>query len=209
MTPESPPGQSPKAPVRIALLSDTHLPGEVRNLGQLGPEIEAFLAGVDLILHAGDTVAPSVLDWLEQFAPLLVAKGNNDSFQDARMRPIQFLDIEGWRIGMTHDILENDPVDTIRKYCYAGEAPDIMVYGHTHYEALEHREGALIINSGSPILPHQYSTRLGTAGLLEITPHAVQADVVILGHSEGLKNPGLPMSLHVTKDMLRTSPEAG
>jgi len=73
--------------VRVALISDTHLPALIRQLDGLGPEIATVLAGVDLILHAGDVTAPSVLDWLEQFAPVLVARGNNDDFDHPRIEP--------------------------------------------------------------------------------------------------------------------------
>jgi len=52
--------------VRIGILSDSHLPGLVRQLDELGPEPGAFFSAVDLILHSGDVTSPTVLDWLEQ-----------------------------------------------------------------------------------------------------------------------------------------------
>lgn len=192
--------------MRIALISDTHLPGEVRHLGQLGVEIEAFLSTVDLILHGGDTVSESVFDWLEQFAPVIAAEGNNDHFKDRRMKPVQFLDVDGWRIGMRHDVPEEEPVDDLRRRYFNGEHVDIIVHGHTHYETLTYREGTILINSGSPILPHQYSARLGTAGLLEITPAMVHAEIVVLGHTEGRRNPGETAALRL-EDGIATEPQ--
>ena len=56
----------------------------IRQLDELGPEIGDFLATADLILHAGDVTAPGVVDWCEQFAPILVAEGNNDLFEDRK-----------------------------------------------------------------------------------------------------------------------------
>ena len=82
--------------MRIGLITDTHLPSIIRHLDELGPEIAEFLCTVDLILHGGDVTSPIVLDWCEQFAPVLVAQGNNDDFSDPRMQRRQFLDIEGW-----------------------------------------------------------------------------------------------------------------
>ena len=66
--------------MRIGLVTDTHLPALHRQLDGLGPEAGDFFATVDLILHGGDFTAPSVLDWLELFAPVVVAHGNNDVF---------------------------------------------------------------------------------------------------------------------------------
>ncbi len=67
--------------MRIALISDTHLPSLIRTPDELGPALGEFLATAELILHGGDVVRPSVLDWCEQFAPVVVAQGNNDAFE--------------------------------------------------------------------------------------------------------------------------------
>ncbi len=183
--------------MRIGLVTDTHLPALHRQLDDLGPEAAAFFATVDLILHAGDVTSPAILDWLEQFAPVVVAQGNNDDFADPRMRPIQFLDIQGWRIGMVHNLApERRPVEALRERHF-GMHVDIMVAGHTHLERLEHREGVVIVNSGSPILPHHKDTRLGTVGLLELAPGRLHAEILLLGHTEGRPNPATPMLLDV------------
>ena len=68
----------------ISVISDTHLPSIFRNPDGLGPELGKFLSQTDLIIHAGDVVRPSILDWCEQFAPVKCAKGNNDEFDDPR-----------------------------------------------------------------------------------------------------------------------------
>jgi hypothetical protein len=70
-----------------------------------------------------------------------------------------------------------------------GERVDILIGGDTHVERLELRDGVVLINSGSPTLPHHLSTRLGTVGVLEITPGRLRADLLALGPSEGLRNP--------------------
>ena len=64
--------------MRIGLLTDTHLPGIIRTLDELGPLPGEFLSSVDLILHGGDLTSPIVLDWCEQFAPVICSTGNND-----------------------------------------------------------------------------------------------------------------------------------
>lgn len=176
--------------MRIGLISDTHLPSLMRSLDELGTEIASHLSGVDLILHGGDVTAPSVLDWCGQFAPLIVAEGNNDLFHDPRMQEHQFLDVHGVRIGMAHELRpESRPIPDILASALNGEKVDILIGGDTHVERLEFRDGVLLINSGSPNLPHHLSTRLGSIGMLEITPGRVHAEIIALGPSEGLRNP--------------------
>lgn len=186
------------AAMRIGLIADTHLPALHRHLDELWPEAAAFFRGVDLILHAGDVTSPAVLDWLAQFAPVLVAQGNNDGFRDPRMRPVQLLQVAGWRIGMAHNLApERRPVPVLRERCLGGEPVDILIGGHTHLERLEYREGAVIVNPGSPTLPHHKDTRLGSAGLLELTPGRLRAAILPLGHSPSRPNPVTPVTMEL------------
>ncbi len=190
--------------MRIGLIADTHLPSLVRSLDELGPQIADVLRSVDLILHAGDVTAPSVIEWCAQFAPLLIAEGNNDLFDDARMAKKQMLDIHGWRIGMAHELRpESRPIEQILHSSLDGERVDILIGGDTHVERLEFRDDVLLINSGSPILPHHLSTRLGTLGILEVSPARVRAEIIVLGHTEGARNPAKAMQLEVPAELLR------
>ena len=90
--------------MRIAVLSDTHLPTSIREVGELGGATEELLGGVDLILHAGDVNLPSVLDWCERFAPVRCSLGGHDHFEDARCASVQHVEHAGWRLGMVHDV---------------------------------------------------------------------------------------------------------
>ena len=67
-------------------------------MDELSSDTGEFLTTVELILHAGDVTAPSVLDWCEQFAPIYVARGNNDIFDHPSLAEGHLLEIEGWRI---------------------------------------------------------------------------------------------------------------
>lgn len=189
--------------MRIGLITDTHLPSLMRSLDELGPEVGDFLSTVELILHAGDVTAPLVLDWLEQYAPVLVSRGNNDLFEDPRMKPIQRLDIEGWRIGMAHELRpESRPIAEILATSLNGEAVDVLIGGDTHVDRLEYRDGTVLINSGSPNLPHHKETRLGTVALLEIERERLRAEIVVLGHSPGAPNPGVGRHIEIAKGQL-------
>lgn len=183
--------------MRIAVLADTHLPSLMRTLDELGPQAAEALSGADLILHGGDVTVPAVLDWCGQFADVLVAEGNNDLFRDPRMAPRQHLDVEGWRLGMAHELRpESRPMDQILAGVFPGEAIDILIGGDTHVERLEYRDDVLLVNPGSPILPHHLSTRLGSIAILDISRAAVRAEIVALGDTDGAPNPTRPQ--HVT-----------
>ena len=183
----------------IGLLTDTHLPNVIRHLDELGPEPKEFFGSVDLILHGGDLTAPYVLDWLEQFAPVLCSTGNNDPIPDSRCRDTQVIEVEGWRVGMAHSLGgQFRPVHVLQRHF--PQSVDIMVSGHTHEERLEHRDNVTLINSGSITFPHHKELRLGTVGLLELSKHHLTARVFPLGHTQGRPNPGKTLSLDLHRN---------
>jgi putative phosphoesterase len=190
--------------MRIGILSDTHLTGRA-SLDDLGPQAAAFLSTVDLILHGGDVVRPSQLDWCEQFAPLLCARGNNDDFEDPRMVPVVITEQAGWRIGVTHQLRGIAPETSLREVkerAYGDIGLDILVTGDSHYERLEFEDGTLLIDSASPNLPHHKSTRLGAMALLEVTRDGVHAELIRLGETPGLPNPVTAASVEFDRHRL-------
>lgn len=180
--------------MRIGILSDTHLPNLIRCLDELGPEPARFFATVDLILHGGDLTSPMVLDWLEQFAPVLCTTGNNDPIVDVRCKEVEILDVHSWRLGMVHSLRRGfRPMPELQQLFPT--PVDIMIAGDTHYEVLEYRDGVVVLNSGSPTFPHHKDLRLGTVGLLELAPRKLHAEIVLLGQTPGRLNPGRAMTL--------------
>ncbi len=188
--------------MRIGLVTDTHLPSTIR---ELWDEVRVAFAGVDLILHGGDIVSPRVLDWLDDIAPTRAARGNNDGgWEDPRLEDMQWLNLEGWRIVMIHDMEpEERPIAALQERYLRGEHADIIITGHTHFERLEYRDGVLQVNSGSATHPHLWSTRLGTVGVLDIAPGKMTARILRLGESPDLKNPGRELFFDL-EDYLRS-----
>ena len=182
--------------MRIGLLTDTHLPGIIRTLDELGPLPGEFLSSVELILHGGALTSPIVLDWCEQFAPVICSTGNNDPIPDPRMKEVQVLELEGWTVGMIHS-LEGQfrPINELQSL-FPTEV-EIMICGHTHKERLEYREGVLLINSGSITFPQHKEVRLGTVGILELEPGIARAEIFPLGETEGSPNPGETLCLEI------------
>lgn len=182
--------------MRIGILSDTHLPASIADLDALGASSGQFLASVDLIIHAGDVVLPSVLDWCAQFAPVVCAQGNHDHFEDERMSSIVVLEHEGWRIGAVHDVEGIPPyvttVEDLKRVVYKDTSLDILIAGDSHFERLEYRDATLLLDSGSPIFPHHRSTRLGSMALVDVTRDGVRAEIVTLGETPDMPNPCTP-----------------
>lgn len=168
--------------MRIGLIADTHV--ERADI-DLPAEVYPALAGSDLILHAGDIYHPSVLDRLEAIAPLLVVAGNGDedrTVDDPRLCDSRVHEAAGWRIGLRHSIVYPEmghwTIESEMRRCFGGPV-DIVVVGDTHVEMAEVCKGILIVNPGSPTLPHQFS-RLGTVARLTLTPATVLAEIINL-----------------------------
>jgi putative phosphoesterase len=182
--------------MRIGIVSDTHLPNQIRHLDELGPEPARFFSNVDFILHSGDLTSPMVLDWLERFAPVTCTTGNNDPIVDQRCQELHVMQVHGWRLGMVHSLRRGfRPVAELQQLFPS--PVDIMVAGDTHQERLEYRDGVVVLNSGSPTFPQHKDLRLGTVGLLELSPNRLRAEIILLGHTPGRPNPGRPMILEI------------
>jgi hypothetical protein len=120
---------------RIGVISDTH--------GLLRPEAVAALAGVELILHAGDIGTPDILAALRNIAPVTAVRGNNDQGAWAATLPeTALVEVDALRLYILHDLklLHVDPVA-------AGFAA--VICGHSHRPRLEKRQGILFVNPGS------------------------------------------------------------
>ena len=109
----------------IGLISDTH--------GMVRPEVHGALAGVALILHAGDVGDDTILDELETIAPVLAVYGNTDAPGRARLRESIDQTFEGVRIHVSHghEVGSPTPARLVERY-----TADVVVYGHTHRQLI-------------------------------------------------------------------------
>ena len=170
--------------MKIGLISDTHIP----EAGELPQQIKELFAGVELILHAGDLHILSVLDWLEEVAPVMAVRGNGDTRcdPDPRMKRSQVLTVDGLRIGMVHGLAlpEEPPWRTFEKIMERefGGPVDIFVHGDTHVAGIDNFRGVLLVNPGSPTFPNNLVNVPGTVGFLEIVQGKFSASLVQLGN---------------------------
>jgi putative phosphoesterase len=134
--------------VRLAVISDTHLP---RGARRLPDECVERLRGADAILHAGDLMETSVLDALQALGPPVHAvRGNVDSAElQARLPATRIVDADGARIAMLHDAgPATGRLGRMRRRFPDAQA---VVFGHSHIPLHEADEnGFQIFNPGSP-----------------------------------------------------------
>jgi putative phosphoesterase len=133
--------------VRLAIISDTHMP---RGMRVLPPACVARLTEADAILHAGDFMELSVLETIRSFGPPVHAvRGNVDSAQlQARLPLTRIVDAAGARIAMIHDA--GPATGRLARLRRRFPDADAVVFGHSHIPLLEERDGFTIFNPGSP-----------------------------------------------------------
>lgn len=148
----------------IGLISDTHSLMRVEAL--------AALAGVELILHAGDVGGHSVLRELQALAPTQAVYGNVDD-PILGLPPSLDLTLEGLRIHVSHghELGSPTPANLLHRY----EA-DVVIYGHTHKPLVERHGRTLVVNPGAAG-PRRFNLK-PSVGLLTLKNGMADAEIV-------------------------------
>ena len=158
--------------MRIAVVSDTHLPRRGRALPR---RLLDECAAADLILHAGDLVAPEVLFELQAYGAVEAVRGNCDGDDLASLPLERVVDAQGVRIGMVHDSGRSDG---------RGAAPRAALPGLrcrrlrplARPASSRTRRGVLLVNPGSPTDPRGQPAP--TMAVLEVADGRLAATLV-------------------------------
>jgi len=133
--------------VRIAIIADTHMPRGGRRL----PEAcVRRLGAADLIVHAGDLMALSVLRELESLRPVVAVRGNVDDVEvRAALPETAIVPAAGVKLGVVHDAGPARGRLARLRARFPGCAA--VVFGHSHIPLHEcDGDGFQIFNPGSP-----------------------------------------------------------
>ena len=151
----------------VGLVSDTH--------GLVRPEIFAALAGVDLILHAGDVGGLAVLNELSAIAPVRAVFGNTDSPGEPGLEARLLVEIEGVSIHVSHghEVGAPTPQKLLARY-----TADVIVYGHTHKPLIERFGPRLVVNPGAAG-PRRFDLKPSVARLT-VNQQQVEVEIVNL-----------------------------
>ena len=148
----------------IGIISDTH--------GLVRPQALEALKDVDMILHAGDIGSQEVLDTLNEIAPVVAVRGNNDKADWARALPDwEVVEVGGVSIYMLHDVKEID-------ISPSGAGFQVVVSGHSHRPAVAEQRGVLYVNPGSAG-PRRFTLPVSLAHL-HVADEKVHAQIVEL-----------------------------
>ena len=133
--------------MKIAVISDTHLP---RGTRALPAGCSERLRAADLILHGGDIVGASFLEELLALGPPVEAvSGNMDEPALKALLPKErVVEAGGARIGMVH--IPGPRAGREARLVARFSGCDAIVYGHTHVPQVERHDGVWILNPGSP-----------------------------------------------------------
>lgn len=135
----------------VGLVSDTHdclplIDEAVKRLNEMN---------VELVLHAGDYIAPFVASHFKPLkAPLIGVFGNNDGDRELLKKKFAelgadirgnyaFVVVDGLRIGLLH----GDETELMRSLLEL-ESHDVLVSGYTHVAKTYRKGRTLVINPG-------------------------------------------------------------
>ncbi len=108
------------------------------------------MRAADLILHAGDFTAASVLDELRALGPPVEAVYGN--IDEAALRALlpeeRVVAVEDVRIGMVH--IPGPAMGREERLIRRFPGCDAVVFGHTHLPLVEQHAGVWLLNPGSP-----------------------------------------------------------
>lgn len=150
----------------IGLISDTH--------GLVRPTVHDALAGVEIILHAGD-VGEGVIEELEQIAPVRAVLGNTDLPGTPRLVEAFVHQVGDVRIHVSHghEFGAPTPERLLARY-----DEEILVYGHTHISRVEYAGDRLVVNPGAAG-PARFNLRPSVARLTIVPGRTSEGRVAV------------------------------
>lgn len=159
----------------VGLISDTHVPVRAK---QIPKGVFKVFENVDYIVHAGDLVELSVIDDLEQLAPVLVVYGNMDGPEvRGKLQKLNSFKVFNWKIGVVHDPGVLFGMGKMRKIAKMNGF-DVVVHGHTHNSSMKWEGDILFINPGSPTNPLPPFISKPTVALLRVTKERIVPEVI-------------------------------
>jgi hypothetical protein len=122
----------------VGLIADTH--------GLVRPDVHTALAGVELILHAGDVGGDDILDELQLIAPVHAVYGNTDPPGQPWLAESIEMMIGDLHVHVSHghEVGVPNPAKLLARY-----DADVIVYGHTHKQLITRADERWVVNPGA------------------------------------------------------------
>lgn len=173
------------APLTIGVISDTHIYTGSRRVIADGVKRLFSRANIGLLVHLGDANSRSVLEELAEIAPLIAVVGNNDDADLQYTLPQttrftvgekSFAAIHGHGGRSAKDV-------AIARW--AGKV-DCIQFGHSHMPLIEHHQGSILFNPGSPT-DKRWGPHFGV-GLIGVDENGIHPDLVLFSDPNHLDN---------------------
>lgn len=155
----------------VGVIADTH--------GLVRPEVAAALAGVSLILHAGDVGGASVIHALSAIAPVEAVYGNVDDPHDPSLARERVVTFGGVTIHVSHGHELGRPTAELALGRYRG---DVVIFGHTHKAVVVREPGGRIALNPGAAGPRRFDLQPSVARLTITAgrPPTVDVQVILL-----------------------------
>lgn len=169
--------------MKIGVISDTHLEGPSDGLREI---VEKHFCNADLILHAGDLGHLSLRNVFGEKKVVAVHGNTDHPSVKSKLPRRDIVPIGRFRIGLIHGD-GNDTGQNFDEWIWNIEdrlreefnGVDCIVYGHTHYPVIHHRNGILYFNPGTP---NPFARRFGpnSVGILEVGDDEITGQIIYL-----------------------------
>lgn len=151
----------------IGVISDTH--------GLLDEKVLELFRGVHSIIHAGDIGGEELIWQLEDIAPVIAVRGNNDP--DTMCFPLERMALlEGRTFYVRHIFATVEKITSPQQRIIERHMPDVVVFGHSHKAYSGTWRGTLLFNPGSAG-PKRFSLPR-SIGLLELDEDGIIARII-------------------------------
>jgi putative phosphoesterase len=162
--------------MKIGVISDTHIPERAKAIPVA--VLEEFKSA-DMIIHAGDLVEALVIDSLQAACrDVRIVRGNMDSCGvKERFPEKEIIKVGNFKIAVMHGFGPPANLIELLAEVFKKEAPDIVIFGHSHAALSEKIDNTLYFNPGSPT--DKLFSPYNSYGIIEIK-EAIQARIVRL-----------------------------
>ncbi len=159
---------------KIGVIADTHIPRRGHKLPEF---LLGELAGVDMIIHAGDICRNHVIYELEEIAPVYAVSGNNDDeYLEAMLPSRRILEIEDCRIGIIHGHHPGRTAAESAKKAFKGENVNCVVFGHSHIPVNTTIDEILYFNPGSAMEKRRQEKC--SFGILRVAGNSITGEII-------------------------------
>ena len=151
--------------MRIAVISDTHIPDRAKDIP---PKLLEEFKKVDMIIHAGDLVGLNVLDKLKSACNNVKAVWGNMDPQEVKKKlpEKEILKIGNYKIGVMHGYGAANKLMDLLTSIFKDDNVNLIIFGHAHYSVNEKKNGILFFNPGS--LTDKIFSSYNSYGIIEI-----------------------------------------